>query len=95
MLNTNRFRRTTAIAGSWLPARTRRALSRAITRRNAVDRAIAVEYGVDPDGAGRARYSAEGRRMLDRVISKAAASGITPRPWAIAKAYAEEARHGQ
>lgn len=94
MLSTTCFRQTTAIAGSYLPPRTRRVLSRTIARRNAVDRALAVEYGVDPYGAGRARYTAEGRETLDRVIRSARVSGVTPRPWAIAKAYAE-ANRGQ
>lgn len=67
-----------AIKGTvgWLPARTRLLLSRDITRRNDLDRSLAVGRGMAPDDARCARFRPELRDALDRVARKRHGVGL-------------------
>lgn len=57
----------------WLPARTRARLNRDITRRNALDRSMAVARGMAPDDAWCARFAGEHYRdALDAEVRKRA-----------------------
>lgn len=58
----------------WLPPRARAVLSRAITLRNALDRALAVSKGVDPQDAACIRFQPGGADALDGVVRKRAAT---------------------
>jgi len=53
----------------WLPASTRRALSRTIARRNALDRALATARGIPADDPKCARFQGPGAcAALDRMV---------------------------
>lgn len=82
--------RAKAPALDYLPPRTRALLSRTITRRNALDRALAVERGMAPDDPRCARFAGEHYRdALDRVARKRAAVGLGLPRGAMAVAIAE------
>ncbi len=60
----------------WLPPRTRALLNRTITRRNALDRVLAVSKGLAPDSPKCARFAGvKYREALDRQVRANAKAG--------------------
>lgn len=58
----------------YLPPRARAALNHVITKRNALDRALAESKGVDPQDPACIRFQPGGADALDRVVRKRAAA---------------------
>ncbi len=70
--------RETAVAPAldWLPPRTRALLNRTITRRNALDRTLAVSKGLAPDSPKCARFAGvKYREALDCQVRANAKAG--------------------
>ncbi len=66
-----------APALDWLPPRTRTLLSRTITQRNALDRALAVARGLDPADPACARFQgAAYRDKLDTMVRRRRSAGL-------------------